>query len=109
MRTQRMITAVVLGLSVGFCGQAKADYIFATLNVPGSTLTRAFGINAASLIVGRYEDTGGTSHGFLYDSSGDSYMMLPDVPDSTSTGAYGINDSGQIVGWYTAGGTDHVF
>src|SRR6266849_8026841 len=96
---------VALGLLLGVAGQAKAQYIFTTLDVPGSTLTRALDINASGQIVGRY-DTGATAHGYLL--SGGSYTTI-DVPGSTFTTAHGINDSGQIVGRYLDGGTAHGY
>src|SRR6266545_3274488 len=88
-------------------GQAKADYIFTTLDVPGSTGgTTAFGINTSGQIVGAYGDGGG-QHGFLL--SGGSYTTL-DVPGSTATAATGINASDQIVGIYQAGSSrNHGF
>jgi uncharacterized membrane protein len=73
---------------------------FATLDVPGSTRTAAYGINASGQIVVFYVDAGGT-HGFLLDQG--SYTTL-DVPGSTGTYANGINASGQIVGSYYDGG-----
>jgi probable HAF family extracellular repeat protein len=77
-------------------------YSFTTLNVPGSTLTEAYGINTAGQIVGNFVDTTG-EHGFLY--TGGSFTPI-DVPGSTSTYAYGINNTGQIVGvFYDATGT----
>jgi probable HAF family extracellular repeat protein len=41
------------------------DGIFTTIDVPGATLTQAFGINELGQIVGRFRDAGGASHGFL--------------------------------------------
>src|SRR5207245_2976935 len=38
---------------------------YSTLDVPGSTLTRALGINASGEIVGDYLDAGGMRHGYL--------------------------------------------
>jgi probable HAF family extracellular repeat protein len=78
-----------------------------TLDVPGSTSTEAWGINALSQIVGNYMDSAGNIHGFLLDQG--SYTTI-DVPGSFWTEAHGINASGQIVGWYyVAGGTAHGF
>lgn len=86
---------VALGLLVGGAGPAKADYIFTTLDVPGSFLTLASGINNSGQIVGYYDEG---VHGFLW--SGGRFSTL-DVPGFARTFATGINESGQIVGWST--------
>jgi probable HAF family extracellular repeat protein len=56
--------------------------------VPGSTYTRANGINASGQIVGDYSDAAGHGHGFLLDHG--SYTTL-DVPSSIFTEAHAIN------------------
>ena len=95
---------MALGLLVGGAEPAKADYIFTTLDVPGSTLTQAYGINDSGQVVGLYEDTRGL-HGFLF--SGGAYTSL-DVPGPNWTQPNGINASGEIVGWYN-GVQNHGF
>ena len=63
---KRLLYCVVAwGVLVGFTGSAKAQYIFTTLDVPGSTDTFASGINDGGEIVGYYTDFLGMSHGFL--------------------------------------------
>jgi probable HAF family extracellular repeat protein len=111
MRARPFLLAVALFL--GVMGRAKADYIFTTLDPPGSVQTQflnATGINASGQIVGQYDDAGGTRHGFLL--SGGSFTTL-DAPGSHFTIAYGINASGQIVGLYydniPAVDTHHAF
>ena len=69
--------AVAVGLFLGTAGPAKAEYVFTTIDVPGSTFTIAYGINASGEIVGQYRDAGGVTHGFLL--SGGVYTTL-DVP-----------------------------
>jgi hypothetical protein len=86
-----------LGLFLGNTVQVKADYLFTTLDVPGSTSTRAQGINASGQIVGTYGVGFPAAHGFLLN--GGSYTTF-DVPGSITTEADGINASGQIVGVY---------
>src|SRR6266849_4635074 len=88
---------VALGLFVSGVGQAKSDYTFTTIDVPGSTGTQAFGINDVGVIVGGYFDARGTGHGFAL--SGGSYTTL-DVAGSAFTNANGINNASQIVGRY---------
>ncbi len=98
---------VVLGLFLGVTGQAKADYMFRTLDPPDSNRTEALGINSYGHIVGNYEDGNHIRHGFLL--IGDCYTPF-DVPSSTLTGASGINDSDEIVGRYLdAGGIQHGY
>jgi probable HAF family extracellular repeat protein len=84
---------VVLGLFLRVAGQAEAEFTYTTLDVPGSAVTQANGINDAGQIVGYY-DAGGTSHGFLL--SGGVYTIL-DVPGAALTNAFGINASGRGV------------
>ena len=69
---------------------------YTTLDVPGSTLTQAFGINDRGQVVGLYSN-GTSTEGFLY--SGGTYTTLS-VPGNSDTQAWGINDRGQIVGFY---------
>jgi probable HAF family extracellular repeat protein len=56
---------VVLGLFLRVAGRADAEFTYTTLDVPGSALTQANGINDAGQIVGYYEDASGREHGFL--------------------------------------------
>jgi hypothetical protein len=84
------------------------DGSYATLDVPGSIDTFAYGINDASQIVGYYQDRGGAYRGFLRDVDG-SYTTL-DVPGLNQTIVLGINDASLIVGTYIdAGGRSHGF
>jgi probable HAF family extracellular repeat protein len=84
-----------------------ASYTFTTIDVPGATLTEAYGVNAAGQIVGRFNDATGERHGFLKD--GATFTTI-DVPGATLTEAYGINAAGQIVGqFHDAMGHLHSF
>jgi probable HAF family extracellular repeat protein len=56
---------VALGLFLGPTEQAKAQYDYTTLSVPGSTQTEPRGINARGQIVGYYYDAALHQHGFL--------------------------------------------
>jgi hypothetical protein len=71
---------------------------YTTLDVPGSSLTAAFGINDFGQSVGSFV-ANGVRHGFLYNVEDGSYIAI-DPPGSPSTIARGIDDSGQIVGEY---------
>ena len=95
-----LFSAVVLSAVLNDGVRAQEDYIYATLDVPGSSGTFAYGINNSGQIVGEFR-TGsptGPYHGFLF--SGGGYTQL-DVPGTVfGTIAHGINASGQIVGSY---------
>jgi hypothetical protein len=45
-----------LGLLVSGAGLAKADYVYTSIDPPGSIITNAYGINDAGHIVGWYRD-----------------------------------------------------
>jgi probable HAF family extracellular repeat protein len=100
----------VVGIYVEF-GGAQHGFIedrgkYTTLDVPGASHTRLFGINNHGEIVGDY--TKGTrSHGFLYTRG--RFTNL-DVPGAVFTSPIGINDRGQVVGFYEDGkGRSHGF
>jgi len=93
-----LINAVAGCLTLFISASVHGSYTYTTLDVPGASLTRAYGIDDGN-IVGRYYD--GSHHGFSYDGS--TYTTL-DVPGTSATFAYGI-DGSNIVGWYSSGGT----
>jgi uncharacterized membrane protein len=71
-----------------------------TIDVPGSSGTRAYGINKAGDIVGTYvvsDPVAVNSHGFLLENG---RFTTIDFPGGFGTEAYGINAAGQIVGVY---------
>jgi uncharacterized membrane protein len=74
---------------------AHVSYTFTTLDVPGSSLTRAHGVNFRGDIVGLFNNNGG--HGFLRHNG--TYTTI-DFPGATFTSARGINSSGTITGGY---------
>jgi probable HAF family extracellular repeat protein len=80
-------------LLLGGMGQAQADYIFTTLDVPDSFSTSAHGINDAGRIVGTY----GAGYAFLY-SEGQYTTLDAPGPSNHSTDAWSINAGGQVVG-----------
>jgi len=80
---------------------------FSPLEVPGSTFTAAWDVNAAGLIVGIYRDAAGAFHGFQYD--GRTFGRI-DVPGATATRVVGVNAHGDMVGFYVdPGGRTHGF
>jgi probable HAF family extracellular repeat protein len=88
----------VLGVTAaGFGGAARPNYL--TINVPGSTDTRAFGINNSGQVVGRYDGTDGVTRGFLRLANGSFYTFS--APGAVN-GTWGqdVSDDGVIVGRY---------
>src|SRR5260370_6328131 len=88
------MTALVLFL--GVTGQAKADYLFATLDPVGSIRTEAQGINPNGDIVGLYEDAKHNDHGFLLIGGAYEIFHVP-VLGTTSTQRSGLNDFAEIL------------
>src|SRR5262245_26764799 len=64
------------------------------IDVPGSILTAATGIDTLGRIVGYFVDGSGT-HGFLFERG--TFTTIS-YPGAAWTAAYGVNSSGQIVG-----------
>ncbi len=56
--------------------QAADGYTFSTIEVPGSSLTIASGIDLLGRVVGYYSDSTGT-HGFLYNSGSFTRIDYP--------------------------------
>jgi hypothetical protein len=83
--------------AAGLCTIGIADYACTVLNVPGSSSTRANGINNTGQITGYYELTG--THTYTYASAAGTYSAVADPAGSSATYAYGINDSGQLAGY----------
>jgi uncharacterized membrane protein len=78
--------------------------VFETIHVPGSSATRAFGINPQGHIVGTFTDAMGT-HGYLLR---DGVFTRIDYPGAATTEAWGINPRGDIIGRYTRAGVPGV-
>src|SRR5690349_14154975 len=98
----RCLAFVCLIVGVSAWSRA-ASFTFTIIDVPGASLTEAFGINDAGQIVG----PSGNGHGFLKD--GATFTTI-DVPDANSTTVFGINGAGQIVGSFDdANGARHGF
>ena len=69
------------------------------LDVPGSLLTVAFGVNDRGQVAGGYQDAQGTEHGFVFHRGKYTTIDAPPPVDEDDTGniAWGINDRGEIV------------
>lgn len=90
--------ATVLLLSHRSTAETIESYSFSTIDVPGSTMTVASGIDLLGRVVGYYSDNNGT-HGFLYSNGAISRI---DYPGAAWTVVFGINSIGQIVGGYSS-------
>ena len=89
-------------------GFLKIGGNFITLQVPGATMTQAFGVNDSDWVVGTYTVSGGATHGFIW-KAGHGFTLNIDDPNGIGTTVLnGINDENDIVGFYTdsAGNTD---
>ena len=91
---------VLLCLLVGGSGQARADYIFTTLDG-----YLAGGINDFGQVVGSYPFPAGS---FLYSGGAYTPIIVPTSFLQSQTIASGINNAGQIVGNYNDPG-NHGF
>jgi probable HAF family extracellular repeat protein len=69
-------------------------------DVPGSTLTSGWDVNAEGQVVGAYRDGNNKFHGFLW---ADLRFASIDYPEATATRAFGINGRGDVVGAYVDG------
>jgi hypothetical protein len=80
------------------------------LNVPGATMTQAFGVNDGDEVVGTYTvGTGNNakSYGFIW-SPGFGFETINDPNGVGATTLNGINDRGQLVGFYTDQGGNTI-
>jgi len=85
----------------------RSNGVYTTLDVSGSLLTVAEGINDPGQIGGVYVDAIGNQHGFVLTNG--VYTTI-DVPGSVSTGVFSINATGVIVGSYDdAHGVTHGY
>ena len=101
------MTLITAALSVPFASAHDGERALVTIDPPGSTDTRPFGINSRGEIVGLFITSGGNTHGFLL--GGGEYTTI-DVPGAIRTNALAINARGQIVGRYdTPDGVAHGY
>jgi uncharacterized membrane protein len=95
------------GFTAGGRGYLSDRGRIVPVQVPGSTGTLPFSINARGVIVGVYDDRDGISHGFILDRRGFRTVDHPrarGVLDGVAgTGLSSINDQGQIIGTYVEG------
>jgi len=104
---------LVTGFSYDTLGASSIGWIynpltsaFTDINILGSFLTIAQGINAAGQVVGSATGLPGGAHAFLRDPGGTvTLFQIGTAP----TRARSINDSGLIAGWMTVGGVNQSF
>jgi probable HAF family extracellular repeat protein len=70
---------------------------FRNVRIPGSSQSRAYGINDKNQIVGWAILSDGLTHGFMFDKGN---VTTLDPPGSTLTNAWSINNAGIIVGTF---------
>ena len=71
---------------------------FIPFDVPGSSLTAAWDVNARGEVVGVYRDAlSGLFHGFVWSAL--KFERIS-VPGATATRAFGINSHGSVVGTF---------
>lgn len=77
------------------------------LNVPGSSMTQALGVNDSDEVVGVYQVPSGMTYGFTWTSQ-HGFQTVSDPQGVGATTINGVNDQGDLVGFYTdsAGNTD---
>jgi uncharacterized membrane protein len=78
-----------------------ASPVFVSIDFPGASATRGYGINGQGQVVGSYDDSAGLTHGFFMSSQGAFRSMDP--LQSEWTESYGINRAGVIVGTFLQG------
>ncbi|HTU87099.1 MAG TPA: hypothetical protein VMF57_16090 [Solirubrobacteraceae bacterium] len=93
------------GNTVGYL--LKRDGRVTILNVPGSSMTQALGINDSDEVVGVYQ-VGNSQYGFTWTPQ-HGFQTVNDPNGVGGTTINGVNDQGQLVGFYTdtnTGNTD---
>jgi uncharacterized membrane protein len=100
-----LLVAVALLASVTY---ASAQFIFSSLDFPGSTLTRGRGINNHGEIVGGYFIVP-PSHAYLFKAGQFAPLAPSTVLGTNPSQAFEINDRGDIVGLYSTDIGTHGF
>jgi hypothetical protein len=94
---------VAVSISLVSCGQGpgsatQRSFSFTTMDIPGTTETLLFKLNASGEIVGAYTVGPNVVHGFLLQAG---TFTTFDVPNGVGgTQPEGINDSAQVTGTY---------
>lgn len=92
------------GVQHGFLKDGAA---LTSIDVPGATGTRAFGLNDYDVITGVYGTPAHIAHGFVLDAG---VYTTVDVPGAIYTSISGINDAGDLIGfWYGVDQIPHGF
>jgi uncharacterized membrane protein len=97
----KLTLAALLGTAVAM--SQPTQFTFRSIDVPGATATRAFGVNPEGDIVGNY-NIGAAVHSYVL-SKGTVTTVDPPFGIKGTSAAYGINPQGDIVGLYADDGT----
>jgi uncharacterized membrane protein len=100
VRKPGMLKALFAGcLAILASATAHADYVFTTVDYPGSTYTNVVGMNNTGAIVGIAADSSGNDVSFVYSGgTSGTFAALPPTPGGLGAAPFGINDAGTIVG-----------
>jgi parallel beta-helix repeat protein len=98
----KRLAALAFALALAAAPLAALDNV-RTIDYPGATATRTFGINDGGDIVGLYVDAAKVTHGFLLKQG--KFTSI-EFPGASYTYAMVINNVGDIAGYY--GGADSV-
>jgi probable HAF family extracellular repeat protein len=80
------------------------------VEVDGSQLVAAYGVNDRGAVVGSYDDGSGMGGAFLMEGGQVTTIVPPDAPVDSNIAVFDVNDRGQVVGCYSdASGTYHGF
>ena len=100
VRKSRTLKVLLAGcLAIAASNTAFANYVFTTVDYPGSTYTVVWGMNNTGAIVGSAVDSSGNNVPFVYSGgTGGTFAALPAMPDGLGAGPFSVNDAGTIVG-----------
>jgi probable HAF family extracellular repeat protein len=101
-----MVAAAALGLLASVPGAARAQYVFAPIDVPGAAATYANG-NSTNEIVGEFDDQDGNTHGFVLRRGVFTQVDVPAADGYTSVN--GVNAKGERSGIYHDGVRFHGY
>src|SRR5271165_2769968 len=83
-------------------GAFATTYDVTTLDVAGSEVTEAYGINDSGAVTGYYTAAGGEGFGFVYSGGAYTTLTYPGASGSSVTVGREINDSGAVAGTFNS-------
>ena len=107
------LAGAIAGTCAGHGFVRSAQGVFTTFDVPGSTQTYGFRINAAGVVAGTWSDANNVDHGFLRHADGTfSVFNLPGRTPGWGFGLvpFGLNAAGAVAGtWVDTNQVSHGF